>query len=131
MTGTERKRRWRLENPERSREHERRRALLRRRHGTWIEGPDGKPILFSYPSGISYQLYEEDPYPSMEPDKQPGRDAWYQRVSAGHGRKASRFREWQKRNQKAIESLDAQIAELDAKLAANKERFSALYEVQK
>ena len=61
MTGTARKRSWRLANPERSREHERTRALRRRQHGTVTLGPLG-PEAFSYPSGISYQRYESQGY---------------------------------------------------------------------
>jgi hypothetical protein len=60
MTGTERKRLWRLRNPERSREAaERTRAEKRRRHRSVIEWTLGKPpVCFEYPSGESYQRYE-------------------------------------------------------------------------
>ena len=115
MTGTERKRRWRLANSQRSRAAERKRAWLRRQHGRLVIGPL-RPERFFYASGISYQQYEADPYPSMDPDEQPERDAWYARVSAGHGRKESRFRQDQKRRQERIAFYWAQNAAINKEL---------------
>jgi hypothetical protein len=112
MTGTERKRRWRLANPERSREHERQRALLRRRHGTWVEGPDGKPMTFSYPSGISYERYESwgtEPWRYSEQE-------WNQRRCRGIGRPASRWRQYLKRLRERIEARKALLAAINEEL---------------
>jgi len=80
-----------------------------------VIGPLG-PERFFYASGISYQQYEADPYPSMDPDKQPERDAWYARVSAGHGRNESRFRQDEKRRQERIAFYWAQNAAINKEL---------------
>src|SRR2546426_6943910 len=60
MTSTERKRIWRREHPEQSQEAERVRAAKRRRHGCIIAfTPGTPPERFVYPSGESYQRYED------------------------------------------------------------------------
>ena len=57
------KRKWRAENPERRRQAEANRAAFRRRHGKSVEWVLGTPpVVFSYPSGDSYQRYERGGY---------------------------------------------------------------------
>ena len=116
MTGTERKRTWRLANPERSRKHERTRAGRRRQHGTVTLGPLG-PEAFSYPSGISYQRYESQGYMWFSREKGEwlpyySTEEIIQRRKAGIGRPASRWRQDVKRRKKRLAELKARVAEL-------------------
>jgi len=65
-----------------------------------VEGPDGKPMIFSYASGASYQRYEswgDEPWRHSEQE-------WDQRFRRDIGRPASRWRQYKKRLQERIES---------------------------
>ena len=113
MTGTEQKRRWRLANPGRSREHERSRACLRRMHGRFIGQPGGRDLVrLSYPSGESYQRYEswgDEPWRYSE-------NEWNERLYKGIGRPASRWRQYKKRLRERIEAAEVQIAAINEEL---------------
>src|SRR2546422_8503251 len=98
MTSTERKRIWRREHPEQSREAERVRAAKRRRHGCIIAfTPGTPPEVFVYPSGESYQRYED----TFD----------FEKNMRGIGRRASRERAYMK-------NLNNRIAANTARLAA-------------
>jgi len=108
---TESKRRWRLRNPERSRKAEANRAALRRKHGRVIEGAGGKLTFFSYPSGESYQRYENGGnYSPRE---------WAKRSLAGIGRSESRHREYMKRLRERIAVNTARLSVLSDAVARN------------
>src|SRR3989441_2956144 len=98
MTSTERKRIWRREHPEQSQEAERVRAAKRRRHGCIIAfTPGTPPEVFVYPSGESYQRYED----TFD----------FEKNRRGIGRRASRWRAY-------LKSLRTRIAVNRTKLAA-------------
>ena len=97
---TESKRRWRLRNPERSRTAEANRAALRRKHGRVIEGAGGKLTFFSYPSGESYQRYENGGG-NCSPREQALRSL------AGIGRSESRYRQAMRRLRERITTKTA------------------------
>src|SRR5262249_1755435 len=107
----------RILNPERSREHERRRAWLRRRHGSRIEKPDGNQTIFSYPSGASYQRYENEAYiVEGECGCHYSTQERARRRSADIGRPASRSRQYMKQLRKRIEAKRARLAAIDEEL---------------
>jgi len=103
MTGTERKRIWRRDHPEQSREAERERAAKRRRHGRIIAfTPGTPPEVFVYPSGESYQRYED----TFD----------FEKNRRGIGRSASRWRAYMKNLRTRIAVKRANLAAMNAEL---------------